>query len=287
MTELSKKPSLLDDGIKHDLKVIFSISLGLFLFILFFQPFELSYLSFNNKLLFLTGLGAITFFIITLFQILLPQVWPKIFKTGIWESEPVYLISALIWIFLSTAFAFYLRYIGSVEITMYLMFKIIIICIAPVVVLRLYDNNELLRQRIHQLHENLTHINTQLGKNEKEPTTLNLELFSENKSEKIALQLNDLVLIRSADNYIEVVYKENDQFKKKLIRNTLKNMEDMLAYYTEFIRCHRTCIVNKDYIEKLNRNYTGQKIIILKGYDAEIPVSRQYQLLVKEALNNG
>jgi DNA-binding LytR/AlgR family response regulator len=199
----------------------------------------------------------------------------------------VYLIGALIWIFLSTAFAFYLRYVGSIEITMYLMFKIIIICIVPVIVFRLYDNNQLLRQRIHQLHENLTHVNTQLAKNEKEPIALNLELFSENKSEKIVLQLNDLVLIRSADNYIEVVYKENDQFKKKLIRNTLKNMEDMLTYYNEFIRCHRTCIVNKDYIEKLNRNYTGQKIIILKGYDAEIPVSRQYQLLVKEALNNG
>jgi DNA-binding LytR/AlgR family response regulator len=286
MNELSKRPTFINDRTKHDLKVIFSISLGLFLFILFFQPFELNSLSFNNKLLFLTGLGAITFAIIVLFQIVLPQVWPKFFKTGFRESEPVYLIHALIWIFLSTAFAFYVRYVGSIKLSMYLVFKIVIMCFSAVVVMRLYYNSQSLRHRILQLHENLTNVHSQLAKYEKEPPALNVELFSDNKSEKIVLQSTDLVMIRSADNYIEIVYKENDQFKKKLIRNTLRNIEDMLGYYPEFIRCHRTCIVNKNYIEKLNRNYTGQKII-LKGYDAEIPVSRQYQLLVKEALSNG
>jgi hypothetical protein len=284
MKEFSMRLILLSDPIKHDLKVLFSIGLGIFLFVLFFQPFELNRFTFNNRLLFLAGFGAITFFIMVIFYILLPVIWPKFFKTGTWENEPVYLISALIWIFSSVASAFYLRYVGSIEITMYLMFKIIIICIAPAVLLQLYNKNESLRHQVHLLHENLTLIRTQLGKYEKEPGAVNIELFSENKADKIMLRSADLVLIRSADNYIEIVYKENEQFKKKLIRNTLRNIEDMLGFYPGFIRCHRTCIVNRDYIERLIRNYAGQKII-LKGYDAEIPVSRQYQLLVKEALN--
>ncbi len=166
------------------------------------------------------------------------------------------------------------------------MFKIIIICIAPAVVLQLYNKNQSLRHQVYMLHENLTHVRTQLSKYEKEPMDINIELFSDNKTDKIMVRSADLVLIRSADNYIEIVFKENEQFKKKLVRNTLRNIEDRLSFYPWFIRCHRTCIINKDYVERLVRNYTGQKII-LKGYDAEIPVSRQYQLLVKEALNNG
>ena len=49
------------------------------------------------------------------------------------------------------------------------MFKIIIICIAPVVVLQLYNKNQSLRHQVHMLHENLTHVRTQLDKYEKEP----------------------------------------------------------------------------------------------------------------------
>jgi hypothetical protein len=285
MQEFSKIPNLLSDPVKYDLKVLFSIGLGVFLFILFFQPFELNQLTFNNKLLFFAGFAAIAFIVMVFFHILLPFIWPKFFKKGSWESDPVYLISFLIWIFSSVASAFYMRFVGSTEITMYLMFKIIIICIAPAVALQIYNYNQSLRHQIHQLHENLTFVRSQLSKFEKEPGAVNIELFSENKADKIMLRSADLVLVRSADNYTEIVYKENEQFKKKLIRNTLRNIEDMLGYYPGFIRCHRTCIVNKDYIERQVRNYSGQKII-LKGYDTEIPVSRQYQLLVKEALTD-
>ena len=286
MNKFSKIPIPLSDTIKRDLKALFSIGLGVFLFILFFQPFELNHFTFNNRLLFLAGFGAIVFLVMAFFHIVLPFLWPKFFKANSWESEPVYLGSFLICIISSVASAFYLRYVGSVEITMYLMFKIIIICIAPVVVLQLYIKDQSLRRQIRMLQENLSHVHAKLDKYEKEPGAENIELFSENKTDKILLRSADLVLVRSADNYAEIVYKENDQFKKKLIRNTLRNIEDMLGYYPGFIRCHRTCLVNKNYVEKLIRNYMGQKII-LKGYDAEIPVSRQYQLLVKEALNNG
>jgi hypothetical protein len=279
-------PIHLSDTIKRDYKVLFSISLGVFLFVLFFQPFELNHFTFNNKLLFLAGFGAIVFLFMVFFHIVLPVLWPKLYKTSSREGEPLYLGSLLICIFSSVASAFYLRYVGSVEITMYLMFKIIIICIAPVVVLQLYKKEQSVRRQFRMLQENLSHARTQLEKYEKEPEAENIELFSENKTDKILLRSADLVLVRSADNYAEIVYKENDQFKKKLIRNTLRNIEEMLGHYPGFIRCHRTCLVNKNYVEKVIRNYMGQKIILL-GYDAEIPVSRQYQLLVKEALNNG
>jgi len=76
---------------------------------------------------------------------------------------------------------------------------------------------------------------------------------------------------------------EGNHIKKKLIRNTLKNTELHIKQYSNFIRCHRTCIVNMHYIEKLNHDYNSYWLKI-KGYDEKIPVSRQYLLKLKEAL---
>jgi hypothetical protein len=142
--------------------MLFSIGLGVFLFVLFFQPFELNLFTFNNRLLFLAGFGAIVFLIMVFFYIVLPLIWPKFLKTRTWESEPVYLGSILIWIFTSVACAFYLRYVGSIEITMYQMFKIIIICVAPVVALQLHNKNQSLGHQVHMLQENLIHVRSQL-----------------------------------------------------------------------------------------------------------------------------
>jgi len=76
---------------------------------------------------------------------------------------------------------------------------------------------------------------------------------------------------------------DGDNLRKKLIRNTLKNIEFFIKQYSNFIRCHRTCIVNMHYIEKLHQDYSSHWITI-KGSNEKIPVSRQYLLKLKEAL---
>jgi DNA-binding LytR/AlgR family response regulator len=82
---------------------------------------------------------------------------------------------------------------------------------------------------------------------------------------------------------VEIVYKEGESCKKKLIRNTLRNIETQIKQYTNFIRCHRTCIVNVHFIERLDRDSNNHWLII-RGFDETIPVSRQFLLKVKEAL---
>jgi len=110
-----------------------------------------------------------------------------------------------------------------------------------------------------------------------------IEFNVENSSENFKLMNSEIAFIKSADNYIEIVYKEENNFKKKLIRNTLKNIELQIKQYPDFIRCHRTCIVNTLYIEKLNKGY-GNHWLAIKEYSEPIPVSRQYLLKIKEAL---
>jgi hypothetical protein len=282
MLNMPDKKNPISKETRQELKNYFGISLAIFLFILFFQPFDFSHLNFNNQLLVISGLGAIIFVLLWLFLIILPMVVPSIFDNQgeTWFSD---LTGLFICILSSVAFAFYLRYVGIVFLSMFLMFKVVLICLAPYVILKIINYQRLLKITIRDLKESNNKLKAMLVDFQHEETVKAIELYSEHKTEKVALEVNNLVLIKSADNYIEIIYSEEEQFKKKLIRNSLKNVEDQLSKYTNFIRCHRTYIVNKDHIEKLVKTYTGYKIH-LKGHPEELPVSRQFLLKVKEAI---
>ena len=271
---------------RNDIKFFFSASLLVFFFILFFQPFDLVSLNFNNKLLFTAGLGAILFIFSILFHSWFPLLFPKFFKTGKWEAGPAYVTSILVVVFTSVSYVFYLHFVGSVELSMFIVFKVFLISIVPELVIRVIYKERLLRLQINTLRKDHARLLTILEKYNLENQVHSIELFSENRTEKIELHVTDLALIKSADNYIELFYKENGQIKKKLIRNTLKNVEEQLNKYNVFIRCHRTCLVNIKYAVKLVR-YEGGYKIRLSEYEEEIPVSRQYLLSVKEAIDAG
>jgi len=52
----------------------------------------------------------------------------------------------------------------------------------------------------------------------------------------------------------------------KKIHNFCPELFEDIQPYSNFIRCHRICIVNIHYIEKLNRNYNKHWLTI-KGYN--------------------
>ena len=112
------------------------------------------------------------------------------------------------------------------------------------------------------------------------------ELFlSESQSDRIEIHPDDIMLVKSADNYIRIVYKDRDEIKQKMLRKTITNIGTQLRKYPEFLRCHRTCIINTFFIVNLTNNYKGYRLQLL-DYEEEIPVSRQYILAVKEYLDN-
>ena len=126
-------------------------------------------------------------------------------------------------------------------------------------------------------------IQKQVEKFEEDVLNKSIEFISENNSENFSLLISQVAMVKSADNYVEIVYKEGDNYKKKLIRNTLKNIELQIKQYSNFLRCHRICIVNLHYIEKLVR-YNNNHWLSIKGFEEQVPVSRQYLLKIKEAL---
>lgn len=269
--------------LNKELSTFLSISFGIFLFILFFQPFPLDAFDFNNRLIFVAGLGTIVF----LFMVLVRVGFAWLFQRYNHDDEGILLppyVGAFAMVSLnSIAFAFYLRYVGSVNITFYVMIKIILICLAPPVVFRVYDLVDELKFQNASLIAEKKLVQSQVEKYEEDYLNKSIEFVSENNTECLKLLIADVVLIRSADNYVEIVYKEGETFRKKLIRNTLKNIELQIKAYSNFIRCHRICIVNTHFVEKLNRNYNTHSLSIT-GFQEQIPVSRQYLLKLKESV---
>lgn len=269
--------------LKEDLGVILSIAFGMFLFILFFEPFAPEKFDRNNMLLFDAGFGVIVYLYIVLVRVGFHSFIQN-FEQSNHEANLPYFFGGFIMIVLSSVtFAFYLRYVGSVNVSFFLMFKVIIICFVPPVILFLNDSRKELYQQNELLIQEKKLLQKEVEKLEDDYLNKSIEFVSENKNDNLTLVIANTVYIKSADNYVEIAYKEDEEYKKKLIRTTLKNIELQIRPYPNFIRCHRSCIVNFHYIEKLDKNY-GNHWITLTGFHEQIPVSRQYLLRVKESI---
>ncbi len=266
---------------KKNFGLFITISFGIFLFVLFFQPFPINYFDFNNYLVFLGGLSMIVFLLLIIVKVMLHFLFKNTDDAERQPPFPHFLSNFMLFILCSVAFAFYLRYVGSVHISFFIMVKICVICLVAPVTLWLYDLIGKLKTYNIALIKEKRQIQKLLEKYEEDYLNKTVDFVSENGKEVLPLLISEVVLIKSADNYVEVIYKELDGFKKKLIRNTMKGIEQQIKVYSNFIRCHRACIVNTHYVENLHKNYSSY-FLSLKNFEEKIPVSRQYILKIKE-----
>lgn len=269
--------------LNEKLKLLIGVAFGVFLFILFFQPFPLERFDFNNRLLFTGGFGLIVFIISLVIWIVFQLVGYRNNHNGNNYSSRSFMTGIIVTGLCSVAFTFYLRYVGLVSISFYVVFKIVLICIFPPLVYKLSESYTGLLKQNESLVLERKIIQKQIEHYEEENLNKTIEFISENRAENLTLLISEVLFIQSADNYVEVVYMEGEGYKKKLIRNTLKNIELIIKQYSNFIRCHRACIVNLHYIEKLNQDISSHWLT-LKKYPDKIPVSRQYLLKLREAL---
>lgn len=269
--------------LKEDLGISFGISLGVFLFVLFFEPFNIVVFNFNNKLLFVAGLGLIVFLLISLIRLVLPWMIQGQKHNGTETVLFSHLTGFSIVALCSVAFAFYLRFVGMVPITFYLMLKVVLVCLSIPVILRIYDRMNELRKQKEMMAREMKSAQKLIDQYEAHILNRSIEFVSESGNENLVLTVADIIYFKSADNYVEIIYKEHGRFNKKLIRNTLKKIEQQIRPYSNFIRCHRSFIVNTHFVEKLGRDYNSHWLSI-KDNNEKIPVSRQYLLRIKEIL---
>ncbi len=114
-----------------------------------------------------------------------------------------------------------------------------------------------------------------LKSNANKPTEKRLLAFKdENGKIKFSVLAKDLLLLESTDNYVSVFYILDNKVQRKLLRNTLKNMEQMLKE-NSVVRCHRSFMVNIANVEFMQKDYKKFNLKI-KHLEKVIPVSEKY-----------
>jgi len=124
----------------------------------------------------------------------------------------------------------------------------------------------------------------QLKDKANQPTETHLISFKDEYGKiKFSLQVTDLLLLESTDNYVSVYFLSGGKVQRKLVRNTLKNLENTLKD-NAVIRCHRSFMVNSRNIELVQKK--GKKLLVkIKEIEKTIPVSEKYSPLFIEFLS--
>jgi two-component system LytT family response regulator len=100
------------------------------------------------------------------------------------------------------------------------------------------------------------------------------------------VQVKDILWIDAAGDYM-CVHTSEDQLKPNkentyILRKTMKELEGLLDP-RQFIRNHRSTIVNKNIITKFSNQVNGEHFLVLKN-GKELKVSRSYKDKVKLAI---
>jgi len=280
MLDFLRKPYPFNDDLKRNAKIIFFISISIFVFLLLFQPLNISSIENRDKIYLIAGLGIITFLSLSLNLLIIPSLFPKVFLLKEWIVWKEILWN--LWILFTISFGYFLSYkvLGILEFDFYMIVKLILFAIMPLTLLIVFNQNRLLKIHLNTANE----LNERL-KESKEIHDKLVHFDSEYQKDKLSIKARLILLIRSADNYIEIFWKDGDSIKKQLIRSTLLKTQDLLKDFNYIFKCHRSYIINVNYIDRIEGNSQGYKLFI-ENIDFEIPISKNSVSELKEKIQS-
>ena len=115
-------------------------------------------------------------------------------------------------------------------------------------------------------------------------TVTMVTLHSEYKSDELRINPAHLIAINSSGNYVTVYFRKNEEIQSKMIRTTLKRVEEDLLEQKVFLRCHRSWVIDttKPWVMKKGDN---KHRLVLENFTEEVPVARNLTQQVNDALN--
>ena len=100
-----------------------------------------------------------------------------------------------------------------------------------------------------------------------------LVITSENGKEHFRVKPQQLLYLKSTDNYVEIFHLSNGQVKAHLLRKSFKEIEQEYPSSPYLVRSHRSYMVNPQNVDHTEHKGKSMKLTIA---GAEIPVSGSY-----------
>jgi hypothetical protein len=110
--------------------------------------------------------------------------------------------------------------------------------------------------------------------------------FSDEKGiMRFSLKMDSLLYIEASDNYVSIFYLDKEKVSRFMLRNSLKNMEDLLKG-SDVVRCHRRYMVNCEKVKLIRRDKDGIKLELDLPSSLDLPVTKTYMESVMRAFTH-
>ncbi|APY07119.1 transcriptional regulator [Winogradskyella sp. J14-2] len=261
-----KTPYPFDPSLKHHAIIGLLLALWIFVFLFFSEPLDVNQFSFKEKLTYLPGYGMVGGFCYLIFLPFQRFLHKSLYSCWTILNEIVFLLSFCV-LAITIARLYYLYIIMANErypYTLGYMLKTILLpaaaTILPIITVARYAFGKYYEKQLN---------------NQK------IEIKGSGNYEGLRLHFNDIVGIKSSDNYIEVQYLSGNALKKTLIRNKLSVID---KEFPKLIRTHRSHLINPYHFRQWKTD-NGKYILIL-SHDIKTPVSKTYLQDVKSILDS-
>lgn len=253
-------------------------------FILYFlQPLGISTME-GSRLLVLSGYALVSLVMLAIVVYVLPALFPAWYREEQWTVGKELLGTLLMCVLIVLGNWCYTAWVFELEMN----WKLLYICLLwmlfigpfPIVIFMMWTRNLQLKRNLCEALE----INLRLSeKLKKEGAALNVQdeearvVFADGIKDTFAINIAQFLYAEADGNYIRLNYLplDNGRQKVKLLRLTLKQMEEMFSGNADVMKCHRAFLVNLRKVVKVTGNAQGYRLH-LEGCEEEVPVSRSY-----------
>ncbi len=159
-----------------------------------------------------------------------------------------------------------------------MVIKLLLTAVIPISVLIIVNHNKILRSHLKLADE--------LSKKLRDNKTIQDKIVyfnSDYQKDSLAIKVSLLLYIRSANNYIEIFWKEGDVIKNQMVRCSLLSAEENLKEHKFIFKCHRSYMVNINYIDHIEGNSQEYKLFF-ENIQTPIPVSKNSVDKLKELI---
>lgn len=160
----------------------------------------------------------------------------------------------------------------------------------PTVFFLMWNRNLLLTRNLREamemnacLSEKVLPAETEAGR--KKEACVDVFIFLGSTKEALEVKAESFLYAEAEGNYVKVCYDRDGKPQRKVLRITMKQMEEAVAGCPFVMRCHRAFLVNAGQVRKVDGNSQGYRLV-LEGCEEEIPVSRAYTKQVKELIES-
>jgi hypothetical protein len=259
--------------------------MGFILIVLYIQPLGINFLKSEHDGYFVLGAGLLTAATLFLNTLILPGMFPKLFDPGKWTIRKEIVWN--IWMF-SNLFALFTLMAWLAKVTSYTdlpFFRTGALSLLPLVLFNLISYNLSLKMRVvNMIDSGKSWLKEEMNAFQGLPSQESVHLVAENKKQAFAEEVERVILIHSSGNYVEIYWIDRKQaVRRRLFRQSFRNVEMALESSDVMLKCHRCWMVNINKVMKMKRSANAYHLE-MEQIEFTIPVSRNWVAVFKEKL---